>query len=299
MKVDVKHMAWGYAGALVVMTIWGTTFVSSKVLLGHGLSPSSIFFYRFAMAYVAMSFLSHSRLWATSWVDELTLAGLGVVGGSLYFLLENMALVYSTASNVGILVSTTPLWTAVLLSLLYRDERPSRRQALGSLVAFGGAAIVVANGRWVLHLHPLGDVLALSAALTWGLYSLGMRRVMARYSASFITRKVFAYGLLTIVPYCLFVSPLETQWDVLSEPVVAFNLLFLGLVASLGAYLLWNGVMARLGAVRSTNFIYAQPLITMLAGALVLGERITAAAMVGVVVLICGLVMAQKESRHN
>lgn len=285
----------GHLGALTVMAVWGSTFVSSKMLLGTGLMPADIFFFRFLMAYVPMAMLCHKRLWASSLADELTLAGLGVMGGSLYFLLENMALVHSTASNVGILVSTTPLITAVILALSYRDERSSRQQIMGSVVAFAGAALVVLNGQLVLHLQPLGDALALGAAFTWALYSLLMKRVMGRYSAAFITRKVFAYGLLTILPYFALVHPLNLRLLAQADMLVWGNLVFLGWIASLGAYLLWNWVMARLGAVRSTNYIYGQPLVTMTVAALTLGERITPMAIAGVALLIGGLWMADKK----
>ena len=89
--------------ALFVVLIWGTTFVSSKVLLNSGLLPADIFFVRFVIAYFCMLGISHKRLFANSIADELTLVGLGMMGGSIYFLVENMALLHSTASNVSIL----------------------------------------------------------------------------------------------------------------------------------------------------------------------------------------------------
>lgn len=269
--------------------------MSSKVLLAHGLMPADIFFFRFVMAYVCMSVFCHKRLFSDNFLDELTLAGLGLMGGSLYFLTENMALIYSTASNVSILVSTTPLLTAMVLALFYRSERMNRWQSLFSLVAFLGVVLVILNGQFVLHLNPLGDALALGASLTWAFYSLFMKHVMGRYSAEFITRKVFFYGLLTIMPYYFLVSPLQTSAVVLLQPLVICNLLFLGLVASMGCYLLWNWVMAQLGAVRSTNFIYIQPLFTMVFASLILGERVTLMAIIGALVLIAGMWGMQKN----
>lgn len=223
--------------------------------------------------------------------------GLGVMGGSLYFLTENMSLIYSTASNVSILVSTTPLLTALVLAIFYKSERMNRKQVLFSLVAFLGVVLVVLNGQFVLHLNPLGDMLALGAALTWAFYSLFMKRLMGRYPADFITRKVFFYGLLTIMPYYLFVSPLQISKDVLFQPLIVGNLLFLGLIASMGGYLLWNWVMAKLGAVRATNYIYLQTLFTMLFASLILGERITPMAVLGALILIAGMYGMQKKNK--
>lgn len=285
--------------ALFVVLIWGTTFVSSKVLLNSGLLPADIFFVRFVIAYFCMLGISHKRLFANSIADELTLVGLGMMGGSIYFLVENMALLHSTASNVSILVSTTPLVTAMLLAIFYKSERLGIRQIIGSVLAFIGVVLVVLNGRFVLHLNPLGDALAMGASLTWGFYSLFMRRIMGKYSADFITRKVFFYGLMTILPYFALVHSLDIDIIASGNMTVWGNLLFLGFVASTGGYLLWNWVMRQLGAVKSTNYIYLQPLVSMMAGAMILGERITILAIAGAVILITGMILAVRKKRSK
>ena len=279
--------------------MWGTTFVSSKVLLNSGLLPADIFFVRFVIAYLCMLCLSHKRLFANSIADELTLVGLGMMGGSIYFLVENMALLHSTASNVSILVSTTPLVTAMLLAIFYKSERLSARQIFGSVLAFVGVVLVVLNGQFILHLNPLGDALALGASFTWGFYSLFMRRIMGRYSADFITRKVFFYGLVTILPYFALVHPLNIGLLTSGNMTIWGNLIFLGFVASTGGYLLWNWVMRKLGAVKSTNFIYLQSLVAMVAGHVILGERITFMAIAGAVILIVGMVLAVRKKRSK
>ena len=288
-----------YFVALFVVLIWGTTFVSSKVLLNSGLLPADIFFVRFVMAYCCMLCISHKRLFANSVADELTLVGLGLMGGSVYFLVENMALLHSTASNVSILVSTTPLVTAMLLAIFYKSERLSMRQIFGSILAFVGVVLVVLNGQFILHLNPLGDALALGASFTWGFYSLFMRRIMGRYSADFITRKVFFYGLVTILPYFALVHPLNIGLLTSGNMTIWGNLIFLGFVASTGGYLLWNWVMRKLGAVKSTNFIYLQSLVAMVAGHVILGERITFMAIAGAVILIVGMVLAVRKKRSK
>ncbi|MGM9713119.1 MAG: DMT family transporter [Prevotella sp.] len=284
--------AAGHIGALLVVTIWGTTFVSSKVLLNARLLPADIFFVRFLIAYVCLLAVSHKKIMSDSIADEITMMGLGLMGGSLYFLTENMALVYSTSSNVSILVSSTPLLTAIVVALFYKSERLTRRQIIGSIVAFIGGVLVVLNGQLHLHLNPVGDTLALSAALMWAFYSLLMRRVMGRYTTDFITRKVFFYGIITIIPYFFIFHPLDVSPETWSQPVVIGNVLFLGLIASSGCYLLWNWVMREVGAVHSTNYIYLQSLITMLFGAIILHERITFMGLSGALILIIGMLGA-------
>lgn len=286
--------------AIFTVAVWAETFISSKILLGNGLMPADIFFFRFLLAYCCIWFISPKRLFAGSLKDEVKLALLGITGGSLYFLTENTALKLSTATNVSILLQGTPIITAILVALFYRDERMNGRQITGSLIAFIGMVLVVLNGQFVLHLNPAGDALALCASLTWGFYSLIMRSMRGKYDTRFITRKVFFYGLVTILPYFVFVSPLKLDWQILSRPAVWGNLIYLGLVASMLCFVLWNWVLAKLGTVRATNLLYGQCFFVMLIAHFVLGERITWMAVIGAVILILGMVTASwQQSRAD
>ena len=287
--------AAAFVAALLVIIIWGETFVSSKVLLDNGMRPADIFFYRFLLAYICIWFFSPKKLFADSWKDEARMFLLGIFGGSMYFLTENTALSYSTASNVGILVSSAPLITAIAAAFFYKDERMDSRQVGGSLLAFVGMVMVVLNGKFILHLNTLGDTLALAAAICWTFYSLILKGTSERYSTVFITRKVFFYGLVTMIPYFLFISPLDPDPTILSRPQVYGNLIYLGLVASLICFLVWNKVVTVLGTVRTMNLIYTQPFFTMLFSYLILSERITWMAIAGALLISIGMFFAEKK----
>lgn len=287
-----------HLAALFSVAVWGATFVSTKVLIARGLTPAEIFLLRFAMAYLCILPFARGRLFAGNLRDEAILLAAGISGGSLYFLTENIALEYAPASNVSLIVCTAPVWTALVLGLLDRRERMSRRQIAGSALAFAGMVLVVLNGHFVLHLSPRGDLLALCAAWLWVLYSMAVKRLAGRYPALFITRKVFFYGLLTILPVFA-VRPFAVPWQTLTQPAVAGNLLFLGLIASMLCYLLWNAAMLRLGAVRTTNYIYLNPLVTILTAALCIDERITPVALAGAALILYGMWQAERPARRK
>ena len=296
---SARRLPWIWALAVAVVAVWAETFISSKILVEQGMAPASVFFYRFVLAYACIWFISPKRLWADSLKDEALAALLGLSGGSLYFLAENTALQYSTASNVALIVCSTPLLTALLASLCYRDERLRLSQAAGAALAFAGMALIIFNGRIVLKLNPTGDLLAFGAAVSWSVYSLIMKSVSGRYDVRFLTRKIFGYGLLTIVPYFLLVRPLDTSWDLLSRPAVWGNLVYLSLVASLLCYVLWNWCLGKLGTVRATTLIFCQPFFTMLVAAAVLGDRITWMAVLGAVVLTTGMLIVERRKRGD
>lgn len=176
--------------------------------------------------------------------------------------------------------------------MFYKDERMNRSQIIGSVIAFIGMALVIFNGEVILQLDPRGDLLAFGAVLSWGLYSLLMKMTLGKYDVAFITRKVFGYGLLTMIPYFMLRGWPDLSLQSLDSHAVWGNILYLGIVASLGCFLVWNWCLDRLGTVRTTNLIYLQPFFTMLVGALVLGEKITWMALAGAVILIWGMYRA-------
>lgn len=276
-----------------VVTIWGTTFVSTKVLLQHGLGPMDIMFYRFVLAYVCLLIFSHKRLWANSWKDEGMLMLAGLTGGTLYFIAENNALDISQASNVALLVCTTPIFTALLANWTFKE--PLRKNMMiGSLIALIGVGLVVFSGSVILKINPLGDFLSIMAALMWAVYCLILKPLGNRYSTAFITRKVFLYSILSLLVYFLFV-PLQMDTAILFHPVVVFNLLFLGIVASMLCFIAWNAAVKVLGPSRTANYIYVQPFSTLVLSSIILSEVITLTSMIGALCIIGGVYLAEKE----
>ncbi len=288
--------------AFLTVAVWGSTFVFTKMLLLNGLSPAQIFTLRFIIAYVLLLLFEllvqrdAFHLFCSSWKDELVMVALGIVGGSLYFLSENAAMLYTTATNTSLIVCSCPLFAMLLVSLFYRDsERFTRVQFAGSLMACLGMAVVVLNGHFVLHLSPVGDLLAFCACLCWAVYSLLMKPASERYSTVFITRKVFFYGLLTILPYYVVVPGFPGMEVILSRPVL-WNLLFLGVVASMLCFLVWNWVIRKLGAVTATNWVYFNPITTILFAWWLLHEQITPWFLFGTLLILVGMYLCDRKN---
>ncbi len=175
--------------AILTIAIWGVTFVNTKVLLQHGLQPMEIFLLRFIVAYLCIWTISPRRVLSDSWKDEALFFILGLVGGTVYFVAENTAIGLSYVNNVSFIVCTAPLITMLLAILFIKSVKATVPLVLGSLIALVGVAIVIYNGHFVLRLNPLGDFLALTAAFSWAIYSLVIKKVSNRYSATYITRK--------------------------------------------------------------------------------------------------------------
>ena len=283
--------------ALLVASIWGSTFISTKLLLLAGMTAAQIFVLRFAIAYVLLlgySVYKRHRVFARSWRHELLLAMLGVVGGSLYFLTENNAMNYTTTTNTSIIVSLCPLFASALIGFVYKSQRLNRVQTFGTLLAAAGVVVVVMNGRFVLHLSPLGDTLAFMACLCWAFYSLLMIPASKRYDTVFITRKVFFYGLVSMIPYFAVYPGLGVD-IVVGQPRLLANLLFLGCIASMACFLAWNWVLRKLGAVVCTNYVYFNPVVTVIFAWAILNEQITFYFVFGTTLILTGMFLAEKH----
>lgn len=302
-------MKWRYhILALAVIAVWGVTFVSTKTLIGAGLEPAGIFFCRFLIAYAGLWILTLSQkgraaLFGETLKDETVFFILGVTGGSLYFLTENYALKFSQACNVSFIVCLAPLLTLLLNYAIVHigggkfakgqeDVKMSVNLVSGTVLALSGMALVVFS-ETKMHLSPKGDILAFGAALCWAVYSVVMGMVSERYGSLLITRKVFFYGILTIIPFILNKPVLPA--GALQQPVVVFNLLFLSLLASLACFVAWNKVMAEIGNVTSTNYVYLNPFFTLVSAMVVLGERLTLLEAVGSAAIVLGVILAGRK----
>lgn len=295
--INQKSSLLSHLGALLAVTVWGTSFVSTKILLDNGLHAVEIYIYRFLLAYVLVLALCHNKLWANSLRDEVLLMVCGICGGSIYFIAENTALNYTLVSNVSLITTLAPLLTTLLIGIIYKNERPGKWVYIGSLIAFAGVACIIFKEGFNLKVMPMGDMLALSAAFSWAIYSIVLRKVNANYTAMFITRKTFFYGLITALPFLGF-EPEICDPAVLLRPVVWGNILFLGLTASMIAYIIWALSIKRLGAIKASNYLYFQPIVTMIFSALLFdNDPITLVGCGGCILIIGGVVLGDKMSR--
>ena len=287
---------WYHVAAFAMILVWGISFLNTRVLLDAGLTPTEIFVARFTIAYLSLLVISRFKVRFTGWRDELLFVVCGVAGGSAYFIAENTALELTLISDVAVLVSIAPLTTALMGAIFYRDERITLLTGVGMVIAFIGSVMLALKDGLVWGDSVLGDLLAMLAALVWAFYSMALKRLNRTYTTLFITRKLFFYGILSALPL-LALEDTQINMDVLRQPAVWGNLLYLGLVCSMAAYFIWGITVKRIGAVRASNYFYLSPIISMIAAAIWFGERTNAIAYIGCVLILAGVIMAEKFKR--
>ena len=286
----------GHLSALLTILIWGTTFISTKVLLAD-FQPIEILFFRFVMGLLALLIVYPHRMPKTTGRQELIFAGAGLCGVCLYYLLENIALTYTMASNVGVIISVSPFFTAILSHIFLKQGEKLRASFfIGFVVAMVGIALISFNGS-ALQLNPAGDLLALLAAFLWACYSILTRKIRDfGFHTIQTTRRVFFYGILFMIP-ALFLFDFKLELGRFANITYLLNIIFLGLGASALCFVTWNFAVRLLGAVKASVYIYLVPVITVAASVLILREPFTWLTGAGTILTLAGLFLS--EGRHK
>lgn len=288
--------AAGHLLALVTIVIWGTTFISTKILL-QDFQPMEILFYRFVLGFLALVAVCPKRLGFHGWRQELTFAAAGLSGVCFYYLLENVALSLTMASNVGVIISAAPFFTVILSQVFVKESQKIYVNFyIGFGIAMAGICLINFNGV-KMHLSPLGDLLAVAAAALWACYSVLSKKISSfGYHTVLATRRVFAYGIACMVPF-LFVGNFHIGAKRFANPTNAGNMIFLGLGASALCFVTWNMAVQALGAVKTSIYIYLVPAITMVVSVLILGEKITVMSLAGTILTLFGLFFSEHREK--
>ena len=285
-----KHML-GYFLAFITITIWSSTFVVTKLILDY-LTPVQVLVSRSLIAVVFLFILYPKIKRDFKWKSEILfmLSGFAL---ALYFIFENNSLKLTYPSNVGLLVATSPLFTAIIVSFVEKKSLLIPKNIFGFLLAFIGISLVVFGKSGIEGFQPLGDFLAIAAALMFSVYTVILNTVKDKFHIIQKTRKVFIYTFLLIIIYSLSFNQ-SIIWDDINIKIV-LGILFLAIIASSFAFLLWNKSISILGTFKTNLFIYLVPVVTMIISYIVLNDEITLTKSIGAIIIIIGLYISERE----
>ncbi len=288
----VSEKRTGHLAALLTILIWGTTFISTKILLTD-FQPVEILFFRFIMGYLVLLTAYPHHIKRLGGKQEITFAAAGFCGVCLYYLLENVSLTYTMASNVGVIISVAPFITAILAHLFMKsEERLQINFLIGFIVAMTGIILISFNGSQ-LKLNPVGDILAFAAAFVWACYSILTKRIGSfGLPVILTTRRTFFYGILFMIP-TLFLFDFQLDLPRFTDMKNLLNILYLGIGASALCFVTWNYAVKILGAVKTSIYIYMVPAITVITSMLVLKETVTFLSITGTILAVVGLFLSE------
>lgn len=286
---------FGYLLAAACVFFWGITFVCTKYLL-RDFSPLEILFYRFIAAYLGLWIL-RPRYEKIAARDNILFALAGFFGVILYQLFENIAINYTNASNVSVIVSICPLFTAIFSQIFLKEKHLSVWFIIGFIISITGVTLVCLNGNKTLEFKPKGDFLALFSAVCWGLYSVVISLINRKnYDQICATRRIFFFAVLMMIPLMIFTNDISIIQNStrFAKPLNILSLLFLGIIASGFCFAAWNKACKIVGTVKVSCGLYLIPIVTIIFAFFVLGEKITLAGALGAAITIAGLFVSER-----
>lgn len=300
-------MLFGYLLATVTVIIWGITFVCTKSLL-QDFSALEILFFRFIIAYIGL-WIMNPKSEKIAKKDNLLFCFAGLSGVVLYQFSENIAINFTTASNVSVIVSICPLFTAIIAQIFLKEKHITPFFILGFIISIIGVFFVSLNGNIQLKINPKGDLLALFSGICWGFYSLFVSMINKKeYNLICSTRRIFFFAVIFMIPLMIIgnnISNITANSDLInsmnvnlnfSENIQRFknflnvgNLLFLGLLASGFCFSAWNKACKLVGTVKISFGIYLIPVVTIIFAFFTLHEKISFMGLLGAILTITGL----------
>ena len=273
--------------------MWGITFISTKILL-NDFSPVEILFTRFLLGLILLFIIYPKNNKIYNKKEEILFALTGLTGVTLYYLFENIALNYSLASNVGILVAIGPLFTGIFANLILK-EKLKTNFFIGFIFAIIGIAVITFNGKFILKINPIGDMFAILAAIMWGIYSVLVKKVSdLGHNSILITKKTFMYGIIFMIPIMFFMG-FDININDYFKPINLINFLFLSFIACTLCFITWAYATKILGAVKTNTYIYFIPIVTLIASKIVLDENITVFALIGIILILLGVIISETD----
>jgi drug/metabolite transporter (DMT)-like permease len=285
--------ARAHLSVLVVVVLWAGSFSVIKQLLDDGMAAGDIALLRYAIAAPGFAYI----LWRGRGLPGLTrgdaarvaAAGLLVVVG--YHMFLNVGTRYTTSGVAALVVALAPGLTMLLAFALGLD-RISRRRIAGLVVAFTGVAIVVAlgSGNELSFESAKGPLIVLGAPVSFALYNVILKPLLGRYDLLALTAATSLVGIVGLTP---FVRGSTVDSVVDASASSAALLLYLGVLATLLGYILWNAGLKGLGPTRAVTYAYAIPPLAVTFGAVFLDEPVTVWLLVGGALVVGGIAAAQ------
>lgn len=271
--------------AIFIMLMWGMSYLSIKVVVGE-VNPLLSAFYRFVISTVILLIFLKVKYPKEKLLKEdrgRVILG-AFFGVALYFFFENYSVLFTSASNVSILLSAIPVFTLISQRIIFKEKFTSNK-IIGALCSVIGIIIIIASKDKIslFSKGTLGDLMALGAAACWVAYNMVSSKFKGNYKSITITAYQSLWG-------CLFLSPslLFSHISVPSTKVI-MNILFLGIFCSCIAYALYIYCLEHLGATVLTTYINLQPVVSVASAYILLKEKISLFQVIGSVIIIIGV----------
>lgn len=290
----------GHIYALISITIWGSTYIVSKIVL-ETIMPAQVLFIRFLIASVVLTLFypKFKKVKSIKVEGLLFITAVCLLG---YFFSENTALTLTYATNVSLIVATIPILSLILTRLIGGTNHLNKNIVVGFIIAYLGVVVIVTVNGSGSNVKFAGDAIAFLAAIFFVFYSYVIVKVNKNYNIIHLTRNIFYYMTLLLFIYNIIIGTFTTEYYPISEMFeinMFLSLLFLGIVASSFSFMMWNQSIKLIGNIRTSQYIYFGPIVTTVFASIFLNESITYITVTGTLMIIGGVYLAEMKFKKN
>lgn len=287
--------------ALLILAtlLWGGNFVIGRAVAGD-IPPITLAFLRWCVAFIIFLPIVYKRTireWSMIKDNWIAVIVMSLTGVACFNTLVYIGLYYTTSINASLMNSSTPI-IIYILSFIFLKERLSKFQIFGTALSLTGVLFIISGGSLQSLLQfsfNKGDLIVLLAVFCWGVYSLLVKQYAGRlpgYSTFLVT---IALGALMLLPFTI-VELLTTSVAIVWSPSTIGAILYVGIVASIIAFLSWNTGVVALGANRASIYLNFIPLFAAIFAVIFLNETLLFSQIIGGIAVICGVLISNKKN---
>ncbi len=288
-----KTLSWR---ALWAIVFWGISFIATKIALRE-IHPFMLLTLRYAIGALLLFFFQYQRektflkqFACRDWVHIVILATVGVSGLGI---LQAYGLIYTSAINTGWIIAINPILITVA-ARFFLQEAITARKIGGILLGFLGLFLIITRGVFSLSVFrfdsTFGDLLVFASAIAWTAFTVGGKGFLSRFNPLSSVTAIMMLGFLILLPLGI----LKGGWENLFRlsPLTWMGVLFLGIFCSGLGYLFWYSALEKKDSGSVGMYLYLEPLVTLIAAFLFLGEPIYWITLVGGAMTLAGVYLA-------
>ncbi len=290
-----NNLIAGIGLALLATFLWSGNFIAARAL-NHSLPPIALSFFRWSIATLfLLPFAYKSVLKEWSWIRPhfFYLSGTALTGVTLFNTFVYIAGKFSSATNMALIGTTAAPVFVLLISRIYLKQKVSGHQVTGAVFCIAGILLLLSKGRFSNLSHfrlSAGDIWIIAAALSFAVYTLLVKSKPVSISPVPFLFSIFCLGTIYLLPAFLIERMYAPPFTVI--PSVIAVLFYLGIGASVIAFLSWNICIQKIGAPRTALFGNLIPIFSTIEAGILLHEPFNRIVLLSLLVILTGLTIA-------
>ena len=289
----MKNTLIGSFYLTVASSIWGGMYVVVKNVVSV-IPPLELVWMRYIIALITLVIIGivSKQNWRVHRQHFWLIGIISIIGYVISIITQETGTMLSTAQMGAIITSTTPAFMVLFASIILKERLTFLKSISVSLATIGVMTIVGLNN--INLSSTLGGLSLIIAALTWALMSVLIKLLPTVYSQIVVTAYAVFIAIIVLTPFVLLRYP-QVTLNELAQPDIWGGLLYLGIISTSLAFLLWNRGLQMLNASSGGIFFFFQPVVGTLLGWAILGETISMTFWIGSILILAGVLLSMNE----